>query len=59
MLTLQGKMQVGAENRDGETLIENIITEAMHDILESEELENLFDTCEDRPAQLYGPNIEN
>ena len=32
-------MQIGAENREGETLMENIITEAMHDILESDELD--------------------
>ncbi len=52
-------MQIGAENREGETLMENIITEAMHDILESSELDALFETCEKRPAQLYGPAIEN
>ncbi len=39
--------------------MENIITEAMHDILESDELEALFDNCENRPAQLYGPAINN
>jgi hypothetical protein len=36
-------MQIGVENRDGESLLENILYEAVHDILESEDIDKLFD----------------
>ncbi len=51
-------MQIGAENREGDTLMENIITEAMHDILESDELEDMLDAFETYPAPIIGPTIE-
>lgn len=38
-------MQLGVENREGETLIENILHEAMHDILESEDIDRVLDEC--------------
>lgn len=31
-------MQVGIENKEGESLVENFIMEAVHDILESNEI---------------------
>ena len=37
------KMQIGVEHREGESLIENILHEAMHDILESDEIDKLLD----------------
>jgi len=39
-------MQIGVENREGESLIENILLEAMHDIIESDELNTLLDNAE-------------
>ena len=36
-------MQVGIENKEGESLVENIMMEAVHDILESDEIDKLFD----------------
>ena len=36
-------MHLGADLREGESLIENIVHEAMHDILESDEFDRLFD----------------
>jgi hypothetical protein len=36
-------MQIGVENREGESLIENILLEAMHDVLESDDLNRLLD----------------
>ena len=38
------KMNLGADVREGESLIENIINEAMHDILESDEFDKLIDS---------------
>jgi hypothetical protein len=52
-------MQIGVENREGESLMENIITEAMNDILESEELDQLLDNLEKKPSTLYEPAVEN
>lgn len=40
------------ECKEGESLFENILSEAMHDILESDELDNLIDELEKRPAGL-------
>lgn len=37
------KMHLGADLREGESLIENIVNEAMHDILESDEFDRLLD----------------
>ena len=52
-------MQIGVENREGESLIENILYEAVHDILESEDIDKLFDDQEKKPAQLFHPFISN
>ena len=40
----QTKMHLGADLREGESLIENIVNEAMHDILESDEFDKLLET---------------
>jgi len=52
-------MNLGADVREGESLIENIINEAMHDILESDEFEKLLDDCSQAKAGLYAPIITN
>ena len=52
-------MQLGADVREGETLIENIVNEAMHEILESEEFDKLLDDCVTSKAGLYANTITN
>ena len=52
-------MQLGADIREGEGLIENIVNEAMHDILESEEFDKLLDDCTQAKAGLYATAITN
>jgi hypothetical protein len=52
-------MQLGADIREGEGLIENIVNEAMHDILESEEFDKLLDDCTVAKAGLYESAITN
>ncbi len=39
--------------RHGESLIENIVNEAMHDILESADFDKLLDDCSTARAGLY------
>ena len=51
------KMQLGADVREGETLIENIVNEAMHEILESDEFDKLLDDCVTAKAGLYANTI--
>lgn len=52
-------MQVGIENKEGESLVENIIMETVHDILESEEIDKLFDDYEKKPVSLFHPSVNN
>lgn len=52
-------MQLGADVREGETLIENIVNEAMHEILESDEFDKLLDDCVTAKAGLYANTITN
>lgn len=47
------KIQLGADVRHGESLIENIVNEAMHDILESNDFDKLLDDCATSRAGLY------
>jgi hypothetical protein len=46
-------MHLGADIREGESLIENIVNEAMHDILESEEFDKLLDESNQAKAGIY------
>lgn len=46
-------MNLGADLREGESLIENIMNEAMHDILESEEFDKLLDESNRARAGIY------
>ena len=52
-------MQLGADVREGESLIENIVNEAMHEILESYEFETLLDECAGARAGLYSVAVTN
>lgn len=45
--------------RHGETLIENIVNEAMHEILESADFDRLLDDCSTAKAGLYMKAINN
>ena len=45
--------------REGESLIENIVNEAMHDIIESDEFDRLLDDCSQAKAGLYASAITN
>ena len=56
---MQNKMEIGVENKEGESLVENVLMETVHDILESDEIDKLFDDCEKKPASLYHPAIDN
>jgi hypothetical protein len=44
---------LGADLRQGESLIQNIVNEAMHDILESADFDTLLDSCSTARAGLY------
>jgi hypothetical protein len=52
-------MQLGVENREGESLIENILMEAMHDILEGDEIERVIDDCAKQPPGLFEKAVDN
>lgn len=52
-------MNLGADVREGESLLENIVNEAMHDILESEEFDKLLDESNQAKAGLYASAITN
>ena len=46
-------MNLGADLREGESLVENIVNEAMHDILESDEFDKLLDESNQQKAGIY------
>ena len=46
-------MQLGADPREGESLMENIIHEAMHDILEGDDFDEMLSDCHKECAGLY------
>ena len=50
-------MNLGAELREGESLVENIVNEAMHDILESDEFDKLLDESNKAKAGIYASAI--
>ena len=52
-------MHLGADLREGESLIENIVNEAMHDILESDEFDRLLDESNQAKASVYQAAITN
>ena len=50
---------MGANLREGESLVENIVNETMHDILESDEFDRLLDESNQTKAGLYGSFVTN
>ena len=52
-------MHLGADLREGESVIENIVNEAMHDILESDEFDRLLDESNQAKAGIYESAITN
>jgi hypothetical protein len=40
-------------------LVENLLLEAMHEILESDELDKALTDCEQKPATLFSTTINN
>jgi hypothetical protein len=52
-------MQLGADVREGESLMETIINEAIHDILESDEFDGLLEDCATARAGLFNCAITN
>lgn len=52
-------MHLGADMREGESLIENIVNEAMHDILESDEFDKLLEESNQTKASVYEAAITN
>ena len=46
-------MHLGADLREGESVIENIVNEAMHDILESDEFDRLLEESNQAKAGIY------
>ena len=53
------KMNLGADIREGESLLENICNEAINDILESDEFDKLLDDCSHSKAGIYASAITN
>lgn len=51
-------MQLGVENREGETLLENILLEAMHDIFESEDIDRVIDDCSKQPPAIFENTVD-
>ena len=47
------KVQLGADPREGENLMENILHEAMHDILEGDDFDAMLSNCHSECAGLY------
>ena len=58
-MCMQTKLNLGANLREGESLIENIVNEAMHDILESDEFDCLLDESNQAKAGIYGSAVTN
>lgn len=52
-------MQLGVENREGESLIENVLLEAMHEIFEGDEIDKLIDETFKKPSGIYGTYADN
>ena len=50
---------LGCDARKGESLIENIVNEAMHEILESDDFDKLMNDCSTAQAGLYSAAISN
>jgi len=51
------KVQLGTDTRENEHLTENILHEAIHDILESNEFDEMLDSCHESKAALYNSAV--
>lgn len=49
-------MQLGVENKDGQSLVENILLDAVHEIIESKEIDELLNGCEKKVPGLIETN---
>jgi hypothetical protein len=47
------------DNRETDPLVDNFLLEAMHEILESEELEMALNDCEARPNGLFSAHVSD
>lgn len=56
---MQTKIQLGADVRKGESLIENIVNEATHEILEGADFDKLLEECTHAHAGLYAAAVSN
>ncbi len=56
---VQSKILLSADVRRGESLIENIVNEAMNDILESDDMDRLLGECQSSQAGIYAATICN
>jgi hypothetical protein len=45
------------ESREGDTLMENIVFDAVHEILESSEMDQLFDDLDKQPPSLQARGV--
>lgn len=52
-------INLGVDAREGESLIENIVNDAIHEILESDDFDNLLDDANQAKAGLFAPAITN
>ena len=50
---------MGTDVREGENLIENILHEAMHDILESDDFDAMLDASHEAHAGIYASAVSN
>lgn len=53
------KMNLGTDVRESESLLQNVVNEAMHEILESDEFDKLLDQATSSKAGLYESAITN
>jgi hypothetical protein len=53
-------MHIGVENRENESMMENISREMIQDVLESEEMgSSLFENCLNKPAPLFAASVSS
>lgn len=53
-------MSHGVEHREGESMFENIFVEAIHEVLDSDEIDKILDGgANASPHNIYEMNIDN
>ena len=53
------KTPIPLENKQGEPVVENFILEALHEILESEDLDQALKESDQRPTPLFSAHISD